>query len=95
MNHSIVVLLSLVAFSAAGCKGLLKKREPDPSASAAPAAPVLPVATPSPAPTVEAPKTASDDGIPAPEDFEDEAFEKITAATYPAELERLKKDIGK
>jgi hypothetical protein len=94
MRSAIVLGLALVAFSVGGCKGLLKKREPDPSASQVPAAPALPVATPAPAP-VEPPKTPSDDGIPTPEDFEDEAFEKVTAATYTTELERLKKDIGK
>ena len=93
MSSRIVLGLTLVAFSIAGCKGLLKKREPDPSASQAPAAPPVPVATPAPA--VESPQTVSDDGIPTPEDFEDEAFEKVTTATYATELDRLKKDIGK
>jgi hypothetical protein len=79
----------------AGC-GVLKKKQADPVASAAPA-PVAPppVATPA-APAVavpEAPVTVADESVPAPEDFEDEAFEKVSDKTYKAELAGLKKEL--
>lgn len=92
MKRNLVVVITALALASAGCKSLLKKREPDPAASQAPAAPPLPVA-PSAAPVVEASKPVTDDAVPTPEDFEDEAFEKVTSATYAAELERLKKEI--
>jgi hypothetical protein len=86
-----------------GCN-LLKKREPvegaaSSQASAAPA--------PAPPPVAEAPAASAlasaeasapvpnDSEIPTPQDFEDEAFEKITAQNFEAELARLDKEIGK
>lgn len=70
-------------------KLILKKRESaDAQASAsAPPPPVAPVAPP--AAVVNAPA----DDAPTPEDFEDEAFEKITAQNADAEFARLKKEI--
>jgi hypothetical protein len=32
--------------------------------------------------------------VPAPQDFEDEAFEKVTTANFKAELARLNKEIS-
>jgi hypothetical protein len=83
-------VVSALALGASGCKGILKKREPEPASSQAPAAPALPA----PTPAVEPPKAVVEERIPTPEDFEDEAFEKVTPANYVAELERLKKDIA-
>jgi multidrug efflux pump subunit AcrA (membrane-fusion protein) len=86
-----VVVMSLLT----GC-GILKKKqaEPTPSATvavqtAAPTVTPPPVAT---APAVVEP-TVADESIAAPEDFEDEAFEKVSDKTYKAELDSLKKEI--
>jgi hypothetical protein len=80
----------------AGC-GVLKKKQPDEVASAAPtpAAPALPITTPAtPAVAVPEPTVAvADESVPAPEDFEDEAFEKVSDKTYKAELAGLKKEL--
>jgi hypothetical protein len=83
--------LVLGALVLSGC-GVLKKKQPEPAASttstplvAAPAAPA--VAVPEP------PVTVADESVPAPEDFEDEAFEKISDKTYKAELASLKKEV--
>jgi len=77
-----------------GC-GMLKKKQPDPAPSATVALAVpAPVALPAaPAPVVPAEVTVADEAIPAPEDFEDEAFEKVSAKSYKADLEVLKKEI--
>jgi hypothetical protein len=78
----------------AGC-GILKKKQPEPVASATPALTAPPVATPAtPAVAVpEPPVTVADESVPAPEDFEDEAFEKVSDKTYKAELAGLKKEL--
>ena len=83
-----------------GCK-FLKKKTPDaaPSVAAAPASvtPAL-VAPPPAAPEVAAPvadayPALDEASVPAPQDFEDEAFEKVTPANFKAELARLNKEI--
>lgn len=86
-------LFALVAsFTLGGC-GMLKKKqsEPAPSATAVavPAPPPAPVVPAAPAPEV----TVADEAVATPEDFEDEAFEKVSDKTYKAELDSLKKDI--
>jgi hypothetical protein len=80
-----------------GC-GLLKKK-PDPAASAsaavaaAPSAPpAVSVAVAKPAAPAE-PPPVTDEAIPTAEDFEDEAFEKVTDANYKPELDTLRKEI--
>lgn len=79
----------------AGC-GILKKKQAEPAPSAAVAAQTAPpaaapvAAAPAPAP---AEPTVADEAIAAPEDFEDEAFEKVSDKTYKAELDTLKKEI--
>jgi hypothetical protein len=79
-----------------GC-GLLKKK-PDPAASASavvaapPAPPAVSVAVAKPVAPPE-PPPVTDDAIPTAEDFEDEAFEKVTDATYKPELDTLRKEI--
>jgi hypothetical protein len=83
-----------------GCKSLLKKRVPvsAPSDSAPVAVAPPPPAAPVPAvATVDSPAAsaaADDDSIPAPEDFEDEAFAKVTAANFKAEFARLQKEVA-
>jgi hypothetical protein len=89
-NAALVFVAGLTTLG--GC-GMLKKKQPDPVASAtvaaAPtaAAPAIAVPTPEPAATV------ADEAIAAPEDFEDEAFQKVSDKTYKTELDGLKKDI--
>jgi len=93
-NATLVFVAGILALG--GC-GMLKKKQPDPAASAAapvaaaPLAPAPATAVPAAAPAPEA--TVADDAIAAPEDFEDEAFEKVSDKTYKAELDSLKKDI--
>jgi hypothetical protein len=90
-------LISVITLG--GCKTLLKKREAVESASAqasAPAPPPPAAQTPPPAPTAAVQAAAANDAeIPAPQDFEDEAFEKITTQNFETELARLEKEIGK
>ena len=93
-----LVLLSSLA-ELGGCKGLLKKKDPDPAPSAAPvvtAPPAviapLPEVTASAAPVaaVVAPPALDENSIPTPQDFEDEAFEKVTAANFKTQFTTLK-----
>ena len=97
------LLLLLLLVSLAGCKSLLKKRVPvtAPSDSAPvavappPVTPPPPAApAPAPAPAESAAAVADDDSIPSPEDFEDEAFEKVTTANFKAEFARLQKEVA-
>lgn len=95
--NKIHALSALVLGSAllAGC-GILKKKQSEPTPTAAPtvaAVPSTPVVAPTPTPTAEPAVTVADDAIPAPEDFEDEAFEKVTDKTYKEQLAGLKKEI--
>jgi hypothetical protein len=73
-----VVCALTMACSIAGCRSLFKKD-----------APPAEVIEAGPAPAAAADETA----IPAPQDFEEEAQEKVTAANFKTELARLKKDI--
>jgi hypothetical protein len=93
------LLLVLLVVSLAGCKSLLKKRVPVTAPSDS--APVAVAPPPVPPPPPVAPATADsaavladDDSIPAAEDFEDEAFEKVTAANFKAEFARLQKEVA-
>jgi hypothetical protein len=45
------------------------------------------------APVVPAEPPLDEATIPAPQDFEDEAFEKVTPANFKTELARLNKEI--
>lgn len=99
MSQRIVfaALLLSTAVGLGGCK-FLKKKAPDaePTAAAAPSAATL---APAPLPAVpEAAPVAAlppldEATVPAPQDFEDEAFEKVTTANFKAELARLNKEI--
>ena len=92
-----LVTFAVAALFVGGC-GMLKKKQPDPAPSAtvavqAPAPVVTPVA---PIPSVvpaEPEVTVADEAVATPEDFEDDAFEKVSDKTYKAELDTLKKEI--
>ena len=96
-RSSLVVALLLLA-SLSGCKSLLKKRLPVAAASdSAPVAAAPPPAV-SPVPSVVAPAASAvaggDAAVAAPEDFEDEAFEKVTARNFRSEFARLSQEIN-
>lgn len=101
MNQRLLFPALLLGASVAlgGCK-FLKKKAPEeaPSVAAAPASAPPALVAPPPAPEVAAPVVAAEPPldeatIPAPQDFEDEAFEKVTPANFKAELARLNKEI--
>jgi hypothetical protein len=95
---TFALLLTVMVAPLGGCKNLLKKRKESEvaSASAAPPPSPPPVATiaPPPATTVAQTPPPPPEDAPTPEDFEDAAFEKITAANFEAELARIKKEVG-
>jgi hypothetical protein len=97
---SLLLGFALAIGALSGCKGILKKRsEVTPSATVAAAASSVPnVAVPSAvaaaAETAPAAVTLDENAVPTPEDFEEEAAEKVTAKNFKAELLRLKKEIG-
>ena len=95
--YALLLVSSLVELGA--CKDLLKKRDPDPAPSAAPVA-VTPPAVVAPLPTTPAPEAPAqvavdETAVPTSQDFEDEAFEKVTPANFRAQFTLLKTDIGK
>ena len=75
----VAIGLALGAVASLGCRSLFKKNVPEvEEVEAAPP-----------------PAAAVDEGnIPAPQDFEEEALEKVTSANFKSELGRLKKEIG-
>ena len=93
-------LVGALVVSLSGCKSLLKKRvpvtAPSDSAPVAVAPPPPPPAPPAPAAVESAAAVAAADdaAVPAPEDFEDEAFEKVTPANFKAEFARLQKEVA-
>ncbi len=89
------------ALGLGGCKFLKKKTpDPEPVAAAASAATAPLVAAPAPsyaapvAPVAAVEPPLDENAVPAPQDFEDEAFEKVTTANFKAELARLNKEIA-
>ncbi|HET9956216.1 MAG TPA: hypothetical protein VFQ61_17030 [Polyangiaceae bacterium] len=99
--------LVAIAFASSGCRGLLKKRAPVEGASATPSTTTAPLASaplptapsptaplPSVPPAATAAAVTQDADLPTPQDFEEDAFEKITAKNLQAELTRLSKEIG-
>jgi hypothetical protein len=103
-SRILLTALCLATFAGllGGC-GLLKKKtdEAAPSAtaaaaSAAPVAPYAPAASAAAevAPVAAAAPAADDAAVPAPQDFEDEAFEKVTPANFKAQLTQLTKDVA-
>jgi hypothetical protein len=94
--YALLLLSSLAELS--GCKDLLKKKDSEPAPSAAPVAVPPAVVAPLPTtPAADAPAAVAIDEktIPTPQDFEDEAFEKVTAANFKAQFATLKADISK
>jgi hypothetical protein len=67
-----------IGCSLVGCRSLFKKEAPAADAVDAGAAPAA---------------AADETAIPASQDFEEEAQEKVTSANFKSELARLKKDI--
>jgi hypothetical protein len=94
---TFALLLAVTIAPLGGCKNLLKTRQEAEVASASavppPPPPVTTVAPPPATTVAEAPPPPPEDA-PTPEDFEDAAFEKITAANFETELARIKKDVG-
>jgi hypothetical protein len=96
--YALLLVSSLVELGA--CKDLLKKRDPDPAPSAAPVA-VTPPAVVAPlatTPPVEAPAPVAavdETAVPTSQDFEDEAFEKVTTTNFRAQFAVLKADVAK
>jgi hypothetical protein len=95
-----LLCFALAVGGLAGCKGILKKRtEVAPSATVAATAPSPSAVTGSSA-TAAASETApagvalDENAVPTPQDFEEEAAEKVTTKNFKTELARLKKDIG-
>ena len=99
--YALVLLSSLAELG--GCKALLKKKDPDPAPSATPVvapptviAPVVPELVASVAPAPQPPAVVVDEAaLPTSQDFEDEAFEKVTTANFKAQLATLKAEIAK
>ncbi len=103
MNQRTVftTLVFGAALGLGGCK-FLKKKAPDPEPTVAAASATAAAA---PAPVLAAPAASyaepvaaiepplDENAVPAPQDFEDEAFEKVTTANFKAELARLNKEI--
>jgi hypothetical protein len=86
-----VAAISALAISVSGCRFLKKKED------AAPSATVAPVAVPAPPPVATSVAAAAAVAAPAvdpptAEDFEEEAFEKITQDNFEAELAKLEKE---
>jgi len=101
MNQRILlgVLFLGAALGLGACK-FLKKKTPDaePAVAAASAAVAAAPVAAAPAPSYAAPVAAvepplDESAIPAPQDFEDEAFAKVTTANFKTELARLNKEI--
>ncbi|MET0791146.1 MAG: hypothetical protein ABW061_06455 [Polyangiaceae bacterium] len=95
--YAIAILCTIAELG--GCKSLLKKKDPDPAPSAAPVvAPPTVIAPVIPEPVAAAPVVAppvDENAIPTPQDFEDEAFEKVTAANFKAQFTTLSAAITK
>jgi len=98
--YALLLLSSLAELG--GCKDLLKKKDSEPAPSAlpvaVPSAVIAPLPTAPPVPEVPAAPVAAavdEKAVPTPQDFEDEAFTKVTPANFKAQFALLKADIGK
>ena len=93
--YALLLLSSLAELG--GCKDLLKKKDSEPAPSAAPVAvpPAVIAPLPTTAPEVPAAAAVDEKAVPTPQDFEDEAFEKVTAANFKAQFATLKTAISK
>jgi len=101
-RHFLLLLLAGSLLELGGCKDLLKKRDPDAAPSAAPVAVVAPSATVAPLPTAPvvpepapAQPVADEATVPTSQDFEDDAFAKITPANFRAQFAQIKAEIAK
>ena len=91
--YALLLLSSLAELG--GCKDLLKKKDSEPAPAAAPvavpSAVIAPLPTSAPLPELPAAPLAADEKVvPTPQDFEDEAFEKVTPANFKAQFANLK-----
>jgi len=95
--YALLLLGSLAELG--GCKDLLKKKDSEPAPSAAPvavpSAVIAPLPTTPEAPATPPPVALDEKAVPTPQDFEDEAFEKVTAANFKAQFATLKAAISK
>ncbi len=98
MNRSITLLIALTVLGGvAGCNGPEKREIP---ATQAPAARATASAEPAAAPTVapvttgEPTTTLAAGELPTPEDFEEEAQERLASANLEVELDALEQEIG-
>jgi hypothetical protein len=97
--YALLLVSSLAELG--GCKGLLKKKDSEPAPSATPVAvpsaviAPLPTTPPPVAPEVPVAAAVDEKAVPTPQDFEDEAFEKVTAANFKAQFATLKTAISK
>jgi|SRR6478735_7432008 len=98
--YALLLVSSLIELG--GCKGLLKKKDSEPAPSATPVA--VPSAVIAPLPTAPvvpevpgtpAPVAVDEKAVPTPQDFEDEAFDKVTPANFKAQFATLKAAIAK
>jgi hypothetical protein len=101
MNRGVVLVLLVGSVSLFGCDRLMKERKKVESllasasaAAASASAALAQLPTAAPTPMAPAAPAVSDDQIPAPEDYEQQAAKDITAANMQAELDKLKRDIG-
>ena len=101
--YGVLILCSLAELGA--CKSLFKKKDPDAAPSATPIAsapptviaPLVPdpVASVASVASVVATPPVDENATPTPQDFEDEAFEKVTAANFKAQFTTLSAAIAK
>jgi hypothetical protein len=93
--YALLLLCSLAELG--GCKDLLKKKDSEPAPSALPVAapPTVIAPLPTTSPAVPQPVAIDEKAVPMPQDFEDEAFEKVTAANFKAQFATLKTAISK
>ena len=99
----VCVALASSLLALGGCKGILKKRT-DVSGAASAATTAADTATVTPTASAPAAPTATDAApppvaldeasVPTPQDFEEEAAQKVTPANFKAELAKLQKEIG-
>jgi hypothetical protein len=64
------------------------------SAAIAAAAAAVPPSAAAPVETAPPPVALDEAAVPTPQDFEDEAAEKVTQANFKAEFAKLQKEIG-
>ncbi|HYQ46900.1 MAG TPA: hypothetical protein VER11_33245 [Polyangiaceae bacterium] len=95
--YALLLASSLIELG--GCKNLLKKKDTEaaPSATpvAVPSAVIAPLPTTPEVPATPPPVAVDEKAVPTPQDFEDEAFEKVTPANFKAQFATLKAAISK